>query len=147
MAHHLRGLFSADRTLEKRPQLADHFLAAFQRDLSAYGFGIPENVEELVRWVYENPNRCPSTRLDFEIYHAILRNTGDIPRDNDFEDFAHIGCLPYVDLITLDNRMRDYVARVDQATGSTYQHQVCKDAKEILARLSSFAGSGDGNQG
>jgi hypothetical protein len=53
----------------------------------------------------------------YELYHEILRNATDRAGGSDLGDLTHAGCLPHVDGMTLDRRMRNYVAQADRSLG------------------------------
>ena len=57
--------------------------------------------------------------LAMKFGHKMLRNVRDIPRNSDLQDFGYIGCLPYVDVMTLDRRMHGYVTQVSKSYQST----------------------------
>jgi len=134
-AQHFRRLLSQDRKLSKTPTLKEHFIVTIERDLTSCNLPVPEQLREFGQWIYEKPTRCPSKRLRYEIFHSIRKNIGDIPKDTDIVDFFHIQCLPYVDLITLDRRMRDYMSRASHATGLRYDAGLCADVQEVLDRM------------
>jgi hypothetical protein len=79
--------------------------------------------------------RCPALRLGYEVFHKIVRNLTDSIPDSDIPDFSHISCIPYVDAITLDKRMRGYVAQVDQSIGTDHSQHVYSNIDEIDALL------------
>jgi len=106
----LRQAFADDRALNAKPSLKENFIKTVQLNIitnKAKGFS--GYLRDFSKWVYSNPLRCPSIRLGYEIWHKMVRNVTDEPEDSDLEDFQHIGCLPYVDLMTLDRRMYGYV--------------------------------------
>ncbi len=132
----LRNLFAADRALKNSKSVAYNFVDAVDRHLAQWRLLPPaDGLRTFARWIYSKPSRCPSLRLKYEVYHAILRNLGDIPKDSDISDFAHLGCTPYIDLITLDLRMYAYTHQVISKLGLPYERQICKNAQEVLGRL------------
>jgi hypothetical protein len=72
------------------------------------------------KWIYADPHRCPGFRLHYNTYHELVRNFRDIPKDSDLLDFAHIPAIPYIDAITMDRRMTDYVTRVSRRLSAEY---------------------------
>lgn len=134
-ADHLRRLFTEDRAQARRPALREHFVVVLGRDLRHCNLPIPTQLPELGAWIYKDPRRCPAKRLGFEVYHRLLRNIEDIPANGDLADFFHIECVPYVDLITLDSRMRNYVRQAYRATGAAFDGRVCANVGEITARI------------
>lgn len=132
----LRALMKADRDLSKSPSLATHFREKLRRDLRLYRLSEPPGgVEALADWIYECPDRCPGTRLGYEVYHHLRRNLGDQPEAADFGDFGHIRCAPYVDLMTLDRRMVDYVRRSGQGWPNDPSGRIRHDLSAILSDL------------
>lgn len=137
--HHarlLRKLFAADRAPQNRKSVAENFVDSVGRHLAQWGLAQPvSSLRDLAEWIYRKPSRCPSLRLKYEVYHAILKNLTDIPKDGDIPDFGHLGCTPYVDLITLDSRMYAYVDQVIASSAFPYQQRICKNVEEVLEEL------------
>lgn len=136
----LRDTMAIDR---KRKDFKDHdanFVNTVIRDLSLYNISFPKDtVTALASWIYEKPVRCPGFRLGYEVFHKLLKNVTDAANASDIPDFAHVDCIPYIDLITLDNRMRGYVAQADNSLGTNYSKQVYKGIKEIEQSLKETA--------
>jgi hypothetical protein len=86
-------------------------------------------------WIYADASRCPSQRLGYEVWHKMVRNINDIPHASDLEDFEHISCLPYVDILTLDRRMHGYVSQVSKALSTDYDRKIFRSAKEALKEI------------
>jgi len=97
------------------------------------------NIDDLSSWIYENPNRCPAIRLGYEVFHKLLRNITDGGEESDIPDFVHVDCIPYVDAITLDNRMRGYVEQSDQSLGTQYSNKVYRNVGDIEEFLQNTA--------
>lgn len=95
----------------------------------------PDQVEALSSWTWDQPSRCPSMRWGYELYHQILRNTTDRAGGSDIGDLTHAGCLPYVDAMTLDRRMRNYVVQADQALSTDYATRVFADFAEVRCKV------------
>jgi hypothetical protein len=132
----LRALLEADRRLANPPTLRENFVRVVDRHISQGRLAVPSSrVPALANWIYDDPSRCPSLRLCYEIYHSIRENPRDVARDADIPDLAHVGCIPYVDLITLDNRMRDYVRRVANRAVPGFARGVCRNLDDLLKRL------------
>lgn len=113
---YLRQTFAADRALAPKLSLKTHFATEIRRELRLHHMTIPhERISSFAEWIYSDVSRCPSKRLIYEIWHKMLRNITDVPHDSDLEDFQHIACLPYVDLMTLDRRMHEYVCQVSKS--------------------------------
>ena len=132
----LRARIEADRKVPKPPSLAMNFREKLRRDLRLYELREPEGgVDAFADWIYERPDRCPGTRLNYEVYHHLRRNVGDQPEASDFGDFAHVRCTPYVDLMTLDRRMADYVRRSGQGWRDDPARRLRHDLSAILQEL------------
>ncbi len=132
----LREIFKADRSMKNQPNLKDLFSIKVERTLSLYGLTIPPaDLSSFAHWIYDNPSRCPSERLGYEVWHKMLKNITDIPNDSDMEDYVHLCCLPYVDLMTLDRRMHNYVSQASKSLELPYDFKAAKTAQEILERL------------
>jgi hypothetical protein len=132
----LRALMKADRDLSSPPRLARHFREKLRRDLRLYKLAEPPGgVDALADWIYECRDRCPGTRLAYEVYHHLRKNLGDEPGASDFGDFGHVRCVPYVDLMTLDRRMADYVRRAGQGWRHNRAGSIRHDLAAILRDL------------
>lgn len=90
-------------------------------------------MDTLAEWIWDRPARCPALRLDYEVYHQIRRNVTDRGYLQDFEDFAHVKCVPYVDRATLDRRMAGYVRQVSREWLNSPGATIRLDLREILA--------------
>ncbi len=112
----MRALVALDRNTMKPPSAKSHFVTVLQKQLRSDGLSCGE-LESFANWVYENPNRCPGIRLCFEVWRQIVMNRTDNLQDSDMEDYQHITCLPYVDVVTLDRRMQGYVSQVRKRIG------------------------------
>jgi hypothetical protein len=135
-AKRLRGLSESDRKRDNYRRHDLNFGNKIARDLRLYGIRFPDQkTDALSEWIYENPAQCPALRLGYEVFHKVLRNLTDIAKESDIPDFAHICCVPYVDAITLDNRIRGYVAQVDQSIGTNYSRHIYRNTREIEALL------------
>ena len=135
-ADKLRQTFAADRALSPKPSLKAHFTKTIERNIGLHRLTIPrENISAFADWIYSDALRCPSVRLVYEVWHKMVRNITDIPHDSDLEDFQHIGCLPYVDLMTLDRRMHGYVCQVSRDILVDYDKRIFRNTKEILNKI------------
>ncbi len=131
----LRRMLSEDRSVAPSISLRRHFGVKLGRDIRGYGIPDPDGgCEALAEWIYESPKRCPSLRLDYEVYHALRRNATDPGHLQDFEDLGHIRCVPYVDVMTLDRRMSEYVRQVGSRVGDSFGDRVEPDLDAVIAR-------------
>src|SRR5262249_38066438 len=106
----LQAVLQNDRACSNPPKVSDNFRVTIRRHLQLYGVAAPGiSLPDLADWIYELPARCPGVRLQYDVYHQVRRNLGDGFDSSDFGDLAHVRCLPYVDLATLDRRMATYV--------------------------------------
>jgi hypothetical protein len=55
------------------------------------------------------PGVCPAWRLLAEVYDEFAHNKTDKGQIGDEPDYRHVSVTPYVDAITFDRRMRNYV--------------------------------------
>jgi hypothetical protein len=85
------------------------------------------------KWIYADPRRCPGFRLHYSIYHELVHNVRDLPKDGDLLDFAHIPAIPYTDAITMDRRMTDYATRVSRRLQAEYSYT--NHAERIFPKL------------
>ncbi len=132
-AEKLRQVFALDRKVSKKSNLKDNFIKTVERNLSLHKIEVPsEGVEALASWIYEKPTRCPSERLGYEVFHKIVKNITDVPEDSDMEDFLHLGCIPYVDLMTADRRFYGYISQASNGLGLDYDTKIAKTAGDIL---------------
>lgn len=135
-AKKLQVLFETDRAIPKPPSLSENFIKTIGIYSRDYKIVIPsDKLKTFAEWIYNDALRCPSIRLGYEVHHRILKNLGDIPKEGDIPDFAHIGCIPYIDLITLDNRMRNYVKQACPSTIADYESRLCKNLEEVFSKL------------
>lgn len=113
----LRTLFSEDRKLPRqvRKQLGKHFRTVVRRRLSQWGFSsFQAGLPKFSDWIYSSPLRCPGFRLNYETFHEMLTNEGDIPTESDIPDFGYINAIPYVEGATLDRRIFHYCTTVSR---------------------------------
>lgn len=133
----LREIFKADRTMSEQPDLNDHFVEVIRRNLNKKkGLTIPlHKLEALATWIYENPKRCPSIRLSYEVYHKILKNIEDTPKEGDIYDLSNISCIPYVDLVTIDRRMYSYVIQACKRVGFSHESKIYRSVDGVFNKL------------
>lgn len=132
----MRVLIAADRSLLNPPSLKTNFVNVLQRSLKLYNLSLSTaSLPALATWVYNNANRCPSLRLGHEVWHKIVANKTDALEDSDMEDYQHLTCLPYVDLMTLDKRMHGYVSQALASLGLDYHRRIFKSAQDALSCL------------
>jgi hypothetical protein len=137
-AMRLREVRTLDRSRSDYRQHHSNFKQTVARDLNLYRISFPrDSVDALAAWIWESPIRCPALRLGYEVYHKILRNVGDPGEDSDIPDFSHVDCAPYVDLITLDRRIRGYVRQVDDSIGTCYTQKIRRGIEDIKQTLDS----------
>lgn len=93
------------------------------------------NLEELGSWLWDDPRRSPGISLWFKVRHQLFRNKSDRIKDFDVADLSWMWLLPYVQVATLDRRMKGYVERA-VATGSIAQcAAVFGSLREVLDSL------------
>jgi hypothetical protein len=129
-------VIDSDRKMSKPPSTLKGFAQMLQRQLEyrqVESSGV--DTQELASWVYESKTRCSTVRLQFELYHQLRRNFTDPLSASDLGDFAHIQCLPYVDLMTQDRRMVGYIRRATQQWMPVFGQRVDSDVQALLKRL------------
>lgn len=135
-AENLKQIFEDDRALQPKPSPKKHFTTLIERNLKLHHVTVPNgDIKSFANWVYSSPARCPSQRLGYEVWNKMIKNVDDEPTPSDMEDFGHIDCLPYVDFMTLDNRMRGYVSQSCNTIGTNYAEKLCKNSKEVIDNL------------
>jgi len=133
-AERLRSLLESNRTRSDYRKIRSNFKVTILNNLRLYNINFPEEkTQDLAKWIYSSPIRCPSQRLGYEVFHKLQRNLNDKGEHSDIPDFSHISCIPYVDAITLDNRMRGYLAQVDQNIGFKYTNKIRHNIHGIVA--------------
>ena len=132
----MKDLIAADRSLLNPPSLKTNFVNVLQRNLELYKLSMSTaSLPAFASWVYNTANRCPSIRLGHEVWHKIVANRTDALEDSDLEDYQHLTCLPYVDLMTLDKRMHGYVSQASASLGLNYHQRIFKSAQDAVSRL------------
>lgn len=127
-------LLQQDRELLRNGKVParEHFLRSIKKHAEYHNVALPAGREEaFARWVYSDPKRCPGLRLNHEVYRRLMRNYTDVPEVGDFVDLNFIFAVPYVDAITLDNRIREYCS---QAARSLMRLGLTVDYRERLYR-------------
>jgi hypothetical protein len=132
----LHDKMELDRRRSDYKNHRQNFPNTLNQDLLLYIIHFPkEKIDELANWIWEKPSRCPSFRLGYEVYHKLLRNLNDKVKNSDIPDLAHVGCIPYVDSATLDNRIRGYIEQVDRSIGTAYSEKLYSNIIEVSVLL------------
>ncbi|MGD9849920.1 MAG: hypothetical protein AB7T38_01505 [Nitrospirales bacterium] len=135
-AHTMRQRISADRSLGKAPSLKGNFVSMIERNLMLNHIPFTNvSLPDFANWVYEEPFRCPSVRLCYEVWHKIVKNKTDLLEDSDMEDYQHLTCLPYVELMTLDRRMHGYVSQVSATLDLDYRNRIFKSVQDVVFQI------------
>ncbi len=114
----LRALVAADRRLVRANQVrsARNFANSVRRYLqrsALYGFECPEDrIQGLAEWIYSDAGRCPGLRLHHDLYHQMLTDVRDTPKDSDLCDHSQASCLPYVEVVSVDKRIAHHLTQV-----------------------------------
>jgi hypothetical protein len=131
-----KELLKSDRARSDYKNHEANFQNMVARNLQLYRIAFPsERVTPLSDWILEDVTRCPAVRLGYEVFHKILRNLTDSGKESDIPDFAHLSCVPYCDAITLDNRMRGYVAQVDHSIQTDHSRKIFRNIDDVDAML------------
>ena len=135
-AKRFKQIVIEDRSLSTKPSLKYFFSAVIERQLRYHQVSISNiDIKLFSDWIYSDPVRCPSLRLGYELFHKMTKNIDDEPIPSDMEDFCHIDCLPYVDLLTIDRRMHGYVSQVCKSIQANHDKKLCNNSKEIIDKL------------
>ena len=138
-SRHAQFLADSRESDRRRPDFRRHdlnFRLKVLRALHQFNISFPdEEVQALANWIWAHPTRCPGLRLGYEVYHQILRNINDTTENSDIGDLTHVGCIPYVEAITLDRRMRGYVRQADRALKTNYSSHIFADLATLQAQL------------
>jgi hypothetical protein len=133
----LATLREADRKKFDVRRYDQNFHNTVERNLSLYVVTFPTSqCKAFAEWIWQVPARCAAMRLGYEVFHHITRNTGDKGQPSDIPDLAHIDCLPYVDVMTLDSRMRGYVTQADRSAKTFFGGSVMDDVNAVKWLLS-----------
>jgi len=118
----------------------EHFMRSIKKHAEYHKVPLPAGKEEeFARWVYRDPRRCPGLRLNHEVYRRLMRNYDDVPEVGDFVDLNLIFAVPYVDAVTLDNRMREYCSQAARSLmrvglAVDYRKRLYPDLREIIQK-------------
>jgi len=132
----LETIRTSDRSRSDYQQHDHNFSNTVARDLRLYNIAFAqESVNDLAAWIWASPSRCPALRLGYEVFHKIVRNVTDSGEESDIPDFAHVDCIPYVDVITLDRRMRGYIGQADRSMGTAYSQKLFADVNGVQTAI------------
>jgi len=135
----LKEAFALDRNGSPKPTLRQHFRTVIKRKLAMNRIGVLDGeADALADWIYATPSRCPAIRLGYELWHKMIKNVGDQPRASDIEDFHHLDCAPYVDMITMDRRMHGYLMQVGVSIGVDYGSKAFRETTDVLKKIHSY---------
>jgi hypothetical protein len=140
----LQRTFEEDRNRLAKGEAAprNHFVNVFRRQAQSSQIALPRGrEEEISKWVYQDPSRCPGLRLHHETYRQLMLNYSNQPEVGDFSDLAHVYSLPYVDAATLDNRMRNYCSQACRKLASIakpvdYRPRLYKNLADFMQKNS-----------
>jgi hypothetical protein len=125
-----QSIFS-ERSLQISPK--DKFIRRIGHYLQWADLTIPFQLETFGEWIYSIDTRCPSIRLEHEVYEKLLKNTGYIPKNaNDISDLAAIMCIPYVDVAALDKHMYNYFEQSCRSSSLNYERGVFNNRAELV---------------
>jgi hypothetical protein len=80
----LRALMAADRARADYRQHRPNFQNAVARHLHQHRIAFPvDRIAEIAAWLQESAECCPAVKLGYEVYHALLKNVGDVPDNSD----------------------------------------------------------------
>lgn len=86
------------------------FVGSVHQIINSCGWrmGNYRSLDRLARWIYDDGSIVPGWRLSHFVYAAFCDNVNDQGECGDPPDYSHVTAVPYVDAMTLDNRMRGY---------------------------------------
>jgi hypothetical protein len=148
----LRRQFDTERILlqSQTASMKPLFTAAVERHLDTYRVTPPTSGGRAFgEFLYDNPIWCPSNRIAFDLYYALLRNTNDVPEDGDILDMNHLKTVPYVDALTLDRRMNSYLEQVLrrlEIAGLDFKDRVFRNFADVLDLLESNSFNADSSK-
>lgn len=131
----LRNVLDADRGLGRLPKKKVRFRDTIRRHADSCGISLAQDLNRFSYWLYENPLRCPGTRLIFEVFQVFVGDQQAAAEAGHFGDLGHVGCLPYVDLMTLDGQMRSYVESATRGWNPSPSKKVVSSVEDVLRRL------------
>jgi hypothetical protein len=97
------------------------------------------SLERLARCIYDDGSIVPGWRLSHFVYAAFCDNVNDHGECGDPPDYSHVTAAPYVDAMTLDNRMRGYyrsaIAKLQERYPNVnyYRHRAFRNLESWLA--------------
>ena len=103
-----------------------------QRLYEAPDEGNSQLFQRAAEHIYENPEWCPSFRLDFEVFHSLVDDVGDKLEDGDLGDLAHIYALPYVDYFSTDRRIAAHTERASRTLGINYHEKIRRTVAQLV---------------
>ena len=138
----LIALLQQDRDLLRKGKVParEHFLRSIKKHAEYHKVALPVGKEEaFAKWIYTDPRRCPGLRLNHEVYRRLMRNYADVPEVGDFVDLNFIFAVPYVDAITLDNRIREYCSQAARGLlrvglAVDYRQRLYRNFADIMER-------------
>lgn len=126
-----------DRTAARRELFIRKVVERIQnhRLHTAEDTGNAELFREFAERVYADSSWCPTVRLSFEVFHALVNNVGDQLDEGDLNDLIHLWAVPYVDFITTDRRIAAYLAQVSERLGKCCHQKLRQNIKKLVASL------------
>ncbi len=98
------------------------------------------DVKGLGRWLWDSPRRSPGISLWYRARNHVVRNRNYQIRDSDVADLSWMWLLPYVDVATLDRRMKDYLRRVLSEEDEVLCAEVHGSLHDVLESLKTEGG-------
>ena len=135
-----RLMLDADRNLPQPPPVIEQFERTITRHLARYPLEtVGVDLAKFSKWIYEKPSRCPGLRLTFDKYNLIRGDQQHRAQPGDFNDFAHLTAIPYVDAITLDRRVvhlaNATLRNLDRKHGFRVATLITKNSNELFNAL------------
>ncbi len=135
-AEKLKELCQKDREVVSKPDPKKHFVIMLARNLRLFQVPVSaDNVIAFSGWVYAEPARCPAQRLRYEAWQTMVRSPKAGLSLQDWKDFSHIDCLPYVDILALEKGLGNVLSKACADQDINYATSVVSGTLELLNRL------------
>ena len=137
-AEKMRQIIGVDRKLRIKPSLKENFVNTIQRNIKLFNLNWPGgSLRDFGNWIYDDPKRCPGVRLVYEVWHTVTRNKTVALQFSDMENYQHITCLPYVNYMTVDRRMHNYISQASKSLDLRYQERIFRAPNDLITCMTS----------
>ena len=131
-----RRLFEIERSIVNEPNRNEEFIQVVDRTLKHRKIETPpQGLKSFAEWIYKEPERCPSLRIGYEVYHNMVKDRRSIPEDSTMDDLCYANYIPYVNFISFDRRMYHYIKQTCLSEELGYEKGLYKNLSEIFTVL------------